>query len=1280
MKKIMIMFVVFLFGLMFFGTLNKVHAEIIWEDIDNDGWNEYLNIGETITEVSLGFYHSSAITSEGRIFTWGGNNYGQLGDGTTTDRYNPTEITSNFTLNIGETITETSLGYYHSSAITSEGKIFTWGANLNGQLGDGTQIDKDIPTAITSNFSLNMGETITSVSLGYYHSSAITSEGRIFTWGFNYFGELGDGTTIFKKTPTGITNNFNLNIGETVTSVSLGHGYSSAITSEGRIFTWGGNLDGQLGNATTSGYDANPLPIEITGNFSLNTGEIVASVSLGDSHSSVMTSEGRIFTWGKNEYGQLGDGTATNRDTPTLITSNFSLNIGETITSASLGSNYSSAITSEGRIFTWGYNRRGQLGDGSYNLDPNSIPTEITSNFSLNIGETITETSLGFYHSSAITSEGRIFTWGDNYHGKLGDGTATDRYAPTEITSNFSYNTGETITEVSLGSSHSSAITSKGRIFTWGYNFYGQLGDGTNINKDIPTEITSKFNLNTGETITSVSLGSNYSSAITSEGRIFTWGYGVYGQIGDGTTANRYTPIEITSNFGLDVGETITSASLGSNHSSAISSEGRIFIWGSNAFGQIGDGTTTDRYIPIEITGNFSLNVGETITGVSLGSNHSSAITSEGKIFIWGFNSDGQLGDGTTTNRDTPTEITSNFTLYTGETITTVSLGYAHSSAITSEGRIFTWGANANGELGDGTIANRYTPTEITSDFSLSIEEIITSVSLGINHSAAITSEGRIFAWGYNGNGQIGDGTTTNRYTPTEITSNLSLNTEEIITKVSIGSNHSSAITSEGRIFTWGYNGNGQIGDGTTTNRYTPTEITLSISLYLPSYDRIYVISKQINYDIHSQTVEIQILVDYPESIDFVVCNGIEVTDVWYLENVLIFNMPVTNTTYGDTYPIIITELNYNDGTSFPALGYLESNSILVDYESPTFDTIIDQTIESGVPDIDWTTLITNESDNSDGVLTKVEVTDNVDYDTPGTYTVTVKLVDESLNETSQTFNVLVEGTMEDTIEPTFDIIIDQTIETGVADIDWTTLIINESDNSIGVLTKVEVTDNVDYNTPGIYSVTVKLVDESLNEALQSFNVTVQGIVEDTIEPIFDTIIDQTIESGVADIDWTTLITNESDNNNGVLTKIEFTDNVKYDIPGTYTVTVKLVDESLNETSQTFNVKVEDTVFPIISGVLDDGVYKSNEKITIIFNEGTATLNDLPFESGDTVEGEGHFYLRVIDQAGNITELGFEIEKSIGDIVVKIAIFGGATVIVVGLLIKFLKNNKNRGK
>jgi alpha-tubulin suppressor-like RCC1 family protein len=376
---------------------------------------------------------------------------------------------------------------------------------------------------------------------------------------------------------------------------------------------------------------------------------------------------------------------------------------------------------------------------------------------------------LGSSLSAALISNGRVFTWGSNSSGRLGDNSTNNRIVPTEITSNFNLDTNDKIVSLSLSWDHSAVISSSGRVFTWGRNNYGQLGDNTILNRSVPTEITSNFNLGSNDKIVSLSLGYYHSSAVSSNGRIFTWGDNGYGKIGDGATTSRLIPTEITSNFNLATNDKIIALSLGWDHSSAVSSTGRIFTWGRNGSGQLGDGTTTDRLMPTEITSRFALSANDKIISLSLSGYNSSALSSSGRIFGWGDNNYGQIGDGTTNNRLVPTEITSRFSLTAGDKIISLSLGGDHSSAVSSAGRIFTWGRNSEGQLGDGAILNRSVPTEITSRFSLAAGDKIVATSLGSNHSSAISSSGRLFTWGFNGTGQLGNGNTNISLLPTEI-------------------------------------------------------------------------------------------------------------------------------------------------------------------------------------------------------------------------------------------------------------------------------------------------------------------------------------------------------------------------------------------------------------------------------------------------------------------------------------------------------------------------------
>jgi uncharacterized repeat protein (TIGR02543 family) len=317
------------------------------------------------------------------------------------------------------------------------------------------------------------------------------------------------------------------------------------------------------------------------------------------------------------------------------------------------------------------------------------------------------------------------------------------------------------IIQISVGDSHSLALMTSGRVFSWGLNNYGQLGDGTSTNKGTPTMVVFN-NLQNGESINSVSAGENHSLAVTTTGRVFSWGLNNYGQLGDGTSTNKGTPTMVVFN-NLQNGESINSVSAGDRHSLAVTTNGRVSSWGWNAAGQLGDGTNTQRNLPIIITIS-GLQIGETILSVNAGYVKSHAVTTNGRVFAWGFNGSGQLGDGTEIDKNIPIQISFNG-LHNEENIKSIKSNMNNATiAITSNGRIYSWGFNGNGQLGHGNTTTQFTPT-IISFPNLQGEEKIESFDLGSYHSIAITTYGRLYSAGFNGEGQLGNGVISNTET-----------------------------------------------------------------------------------------------------------------------------------------------------------------------------------------------------------------------------------------------------------------------------------------------------------------------------------------------------------------------------------------------------------------------------------------------------------------------------------------------------------------------------------
>ena len=332
---------------------------------------------------------------------------------------------------------------------------------------------------------------------------------------------------------------------------------------------------------------------------------------------------------------------------------------------------------------------------------------------------------------------------------------------------------------------------SRNVMLTWGGNLFGQLGDGTTISKSSPVQIGSLNNW------VRISSNSYNTAAIDTEGRLWTWGLNSDGQLGNGTTTAVSSPVQVGS---LTDWKEI---SVSKNCMFAIKKNKTLWAWGANGNGELGDGTTTQKSSPVQIG---TLNIWEY---VSTNWQHTAAIDSFGNLWTWGYNGSGQLGDGTTTNRSSPVQVGS----LTDWAV--VSCGYNHTAAISTDGNIWTWGDDSYGQLGDGIDTLVSIPTQL---FTFGAAGW-TSIATGYGSTCGIRQDGSLWSWGLNSAGQLGDGTMTDQSLPTIVDNSsawVHIN----------GFDYSYiAVKNDGTLWTWGYNGSGQLGDGTTTNRSSPVQV-----------------------------------------------------------------------------------------------------------------------------------------------------------------------------------------------------------------------------------------------------------------------------------------------------------------------------------------------------------------------------------------------------------------------------------------------------------------------
>ena len=885
----------------------------------SDGYNEPgFQSGSIFTETTMttGENHLCAILDDASLQCWGSNEFGQLGDGTNTDRLTMTEVS----LDAARTATSISSGRDHTCSILDNGELECWGRNNFGQLGDGTNSHSVSPV------ETGLSGVPVQISSGDWHTCAILDDASLQCWGRNTHGQLGDGTNTDSNTPVSVT------VGEKVLAVSAGGSHTCAITDSWALKCWGSNDKGQLGIGTTA-PTSSPSTVTLGGN--------AVAVSAGGSHTCSLLQGNNVKCWGDNSKGQLGDGGTNQQNDASAV----GVTIADAITIDS-GRDHTCAVDSSDSLHCWGGSADGQVGDGSNSeqistpvsvdlgqnlgalsissggsytcvvgsndlarcwggggnsgaLDLGNEPEEfpisrwsyISSSerdwndngdlniFEVNIGSdgdsdgfpcglvcedsddnnptVAADCSSGYYgrftcrqatpgyfvsgtgntvmtpanpgHYVDLYGQSSEIECGIGKFQRLSGQTSCDDAEPgyyvpgegasegtpcpagqyNELYGQFSVDACQgadaghnvpVIIQMSSGASHSCAILDDGSVSCWGDNGNGQLGDGSRS----PSLEPEKSDMPLGRKAVEISAGSYHTCSVFDDGSVRCWGSNEFGQLGDGTTIERTTAVTVD----LGQGVSALGISSGESHTCAVLNDRSVKCWGQNSNGQLGDGTTEDRSSPV-----LSKMGGEDVTLVSAGSYHTCAITSIRTVMCWGDNWNGQLGDGTNHDRTTPVEIS----IPNNGSAVTLDAGAMHTCMGINDGSMFCWGYNAYGQLGNGGNANANSPTTVP----LSANQLLSSVQVGLFHSCALFDSGEVACWGNNGNGQLGDGSLTSGTVPAIV--NLGDNASSI----SVGQRHSCAILVDASLHCWGANDAGQIGDGTSSNRDSPANIDL---------------------------------------------------------------------------------------------------------------------------------------------------------------------------------------------------------------------------------------------------------------------------------------------------------------------------------------------------------------------------------------------------------------------------------------------------------------------
>ena len=695
------------------------------------------------SEIGASAYYSCAVCS-GTVWCWGSNSYGNFGDGSKDSSVVPVQAAEGLV-----DVTGVAVGFTHSCAVKDDGSVSCWGDNSFGQLGDGSKVDSPFPKVVPG-----ISDAI-SVVAGAYHTCTLHVGGAVSCWGRNSVGNLGDGTLENKTVPTAVK--------DVDGAVSLDAYFQNTCTmhSDGKLQCWGSNYFGQLGNGTGGLYST--LPVQSAGLSK------AAKVVLGYYHSHAIDSDGTFWSWGKANSKQLGNGSYSARQKPTMIESLTGLY------QASAGQEHTCGLDDAGDLICWGFNSFGNLGHG-HRKGPGAVPAGLArlSNVALTVS--------GGNHSCALVDSGQAWCWGNNSYGQLGDNSNTSIQAPVEVLGL------DSVVSLSAGDQHTCALDSEGISWCWGYNGNGQLGIATTAHQKMPVKVLGLA------PASEIGTGKNHACAVV-ETNVWCWGDNSYGQLGDGTTGDKLFPVQVdglSGAVGLALGDDFSCARLASE---------AVRCWGRNDVGQLGNSSTDDSHVvalPVELS---------QITHFAAGAKHVCARTVEGEVWCWGQNSEDQLGSDSVEQASSPVKVMDL------AQAASVGVGDAFSCAVLGSGSVYCWGSNGNGCLGDGTADDSGEPVQA---LGLSSAK---QISGGKDHACSTSEDGIVWCWGKADNGQLGDGTWASRSLAAPISG------PPKILSFSAGGHQTCAVVAGGWLWCWGLNFQGQIGDGTFDSKVSPVLI-----------------------------------------------------------------------------------------------------------------------------------------------------------------------------------------------------------------------------------------------------------------------------------------------------------------------------------------------------------------------------------------------------------------------------------------------------------------------
>ena len=775
---------------------------------------------KAIVDIAGGTEHACLVRDEGYVWCWGLNDRGQLGDNTTTDSLTPVQVVGPGGTGVLSSVAGLDAGAEHTCAVRTDETVWCWGENGDGQLGDNSSTDSSVPVQVTAPGGSGTLTAAVEVAGGLGHSCAVKSDATVWCWGRNDRGQLGDNTTSDSLTPVQVTGSGGVGTLSGVSSVAAGAKSTCVVKTDTTVWCWGDNGKGQLGDNTTTDSSA---PVQVVGAGGVGTLSGALVVTAGEEFGCVAKSDGSVWCWGDNGKGQLGDNTTTDSSVPVQVTGPGGVGTLSGVSTVGAGLQHACGVKSDTTVWCWGLNDRGQLGDDT--TTDSSAPVQVKGSGGVGTLSGATLVGAGDLFTCAALSDWTAWCWGRNNKGQLGDNTTTDRLTPIQVKGGGWTGFFDDAVEVAGGLGHSCAVKSDATVWCWGRNDRGQLGDNTTSDSLTPVQVTGSGGVGTLSGVSSVAAGAKSTCVVKTDTTVWCWGDNGKGQLGDNTTTDSSAPVQVVGAGGVGTLSGALVVTAGEEFGCVAKSDGSVWCWGDNGKGQLGDNTTTDSSVPVQVTGPGGVGMLSGVSTVGAGLQHACGVKSDTTVWCWGLNDKGQLGDDTTTDSLAPVQVKGSGGVGTLSGATLVGAGDLFTCAALSDWTAWCWGRNNKGQLGDNTTTDRLTPIQVVGQGGIGTFTAAVEVAGGVEHACATRSDGTVWCWGLNNKGQLGDNTTSDSPSPVQVTDHGGIGTIDDADTIGSRASHGCVVRTDQSVWCWGDNGHGQLGNGATSDSSSPTRV-----------------------------------------------------------------------------------------------------------------------------------------------------------------------------------------------------------------------------------------------------------------------------------------------------------------------------------------------------------------------------------------------------------------------------------------------------------------------